>query len=456
MRVNTAAKAEEFTHEGAVAAVINTELQLRRSVMACMLWEDNFYEDGRSIADRIQDLTKKLPFDVVANIAIECRDKMKLRHVPLLLAKSIADRQAGRKMGDLLERIIQRPDEITEFLAIYWKDKKTPLAKQVKVGLARAFRKFDEYSMAKYNRKSAIKLRDVLFMCHAKPKNEQQADLWKRLVDGQLVTPDTWEVELSSGKNKKETFERLMAEKKLGALAFIRNLRNMEQAGISKSVVAEYANTINISRVLPFRFVTAARMVPQWEDVLEPMMIKCMDGQEKITGSTAILVDISGSMNTALSTKSDTTRMDAAFGVAILAREICEHVRIFTFSNDLIEVAPRRGFALRDAMKTSQPHNGTFLALALQALHNIANYSRIIIITDEQSADGIVAPEGKGYVINVANNRNGIGYGKWLHIDGWSEAVIDYIRAYEKAVVDPESTQPILLLGDGTADTEYE
>lgn len=456
MRVNTAAKAEEFTHEGAVAAVINTELQLRRSVMACMLWEDNFYEDGRSIADRIQDLTKKLPFDVVANIAIECRDKMKLRHVPLLLAKSIADRQAGRKMGDLLERIIQRPDEITEFLAIYWKDKKTPLAKQVKVGLARAFRKFDEYSMAKYNRKSAIKLRDVLFMCHAKPKNEQQADLWKRLVDGQLVTPDTWEVELSSGKNKKETFERLMAEKKLGALAFIRNLRNMEQAGISKSVVAEYANTINISRVLPFRFVTAARMVPQWEDVLEPMMIKCMDGQEKITGSTAILVDISGSMNTALSTKSDTTRMDAAFGVAILAREICEHVRIFTFSDDLIEVAPRRGFALRDAMKTSQPHMGTFLAGALQALHNIANYNRIIIITDEQSADGIVAPEGKGYVINVANNRNGIGYGKWLHIDGWSEAVIDYIRAYEKAVVDPESTQPILLLGDGTADTEYE
>jgi hypothetical protein len=24
-----------------------------------------------------------------------------------------------------------------------------------------------------------------------------------------------------------------------------------------------------------------------------------------------------------------------------------------------------------------------------------------------------------------------VGYGKWTHIDGWSEAVIDYIRSLE-------------------------
>ena len=39
-----------------------------------------------------------------------------------------------------------------------------------------------------------------------------------------------------------------------------------------------------------------------------------------------------------------------------------------------------------------------------------------------------------GYVINVASYKNGVGYGKWTHIDGWSEAVIEYIRALEHTV----------------------
>ncbi|MBB6146100.1 hypothetical protein HNQ77_004070 [Silvibacterium bohemicum] len=43
------------------------------------------------------------------------------------------------------------------------------------------------------------------------------------------------------------------------------------------------------------------------------------------------------------------------------------------------------------------------------------------------------APRGRGYVINVASYRNGVGYGPWTHIDGWSEAVIEYIRAAEQA-----------------------
>jgi hypothetical protein len=34
------------THEGAPVRNISTELQLRRSVMACLLWKSQFYEDG--------------------------------------------------------------------------------------------------------------------------------------------------------------------------------------------------------------------------------------------------------------------------------------------------------------------------------------------------------------------------------------------------------------------------
>ena len=129
--------------------------------------------------------------------------------------------------------------------------------------------------------------------------------------------------------------------------------------------------------------------------------------------------------------KSETIRMDAGLGLGVLLRELCEDVSIWTFSDNLVQVPPRRGFALRDAMKHSQPHSGTHLAGALQTLHGLHKYDRIIVITDEQTHDGIVAPHGVGYVINVASYKNGIGYGAWTHIDGWSESVIDYVRHAE-------------------------
>jgi len=365
-------------------------------------------------------------------------------------------------VASTLAQVIQRADELTEFLAIYWKDGRQKVSAQVKKGLARAFGKFDEYNLAKYNRDGAVKLRDVLFISHAKPKDDAQAAIWKRLVDKSLVTPDTWEVALSGGADKKATFERLMAEKKLFALAFIRNLRNMAESGVDKSLVAAYAAELNVERALPFRFITAARFVPQWEDILEPLMFKCLGTQDKLAGHTVLLVDVSGSMADKVSGKSQASRMDAGFGLGVLLREICESVAVFTFSDKLIQCAPRRGFALRDAMNNSQPHSGTHLAASIEALHGKAatglhryqsayygfsqtfqtqidmqavnmKYDRIIVITDEQTADGIAPPHGKGYVINVASNQNGVGYGQWTHIDGWSEACIDYIREFERA-----------------------
>ena len=63
----------------------------------------------------------------------------------------------------------------------------------------------------------------------------------------------------------------------------------------------------------------------------------------------------------------------------------------------------------------------------------------MVVITDEQSHDRVNAPRGRGYVINVASNRNGVGYGEWTHIDGWSEAVIDYIAELESAARAPEA-----------------
>lgn len=439
MKLNTAVPSIR-THEGAVAKHINAELQLRRSVMAHMLWEAEFYEDGQSIAARIIDCIKRVAPEKVAAIAIEAREQMKLRHVPLLIVREMARLATHRELvASTLARIIQRPDELAEFLAIYWKDKKQPLSAQVKRGLAAAFQKFDAYSLAKYNRDGAIKLRDVLFLCHAKPKDEAQAATWKQLIDGTLSVPDTWEVSLSAaGKegDKKTIWERLLAEGKLGALALLRNLRNMQQAQVSMEAIKAALGSMKAERVLPFRFIAAATYAPTLEPQLEAAMFRCITDKAKFSGATVLLVDVSGSMDAVISSKSDLRRVDAACGLAMLLRELCEDIAIVTFSTTAVLVPSRRGFALRDAISHSQPHGSTELGVALQAIHTdtrINKYARLIVITDEQSADKVPDPKGKGYVINVASAQNGVGYGAWTHIDGWSEAVVDYIMQSEKA-----------------------
>ncbi len=433
MRINVAAKDNLKTHEGAPAKRITAEAQLRRSLMACMLWEDTFYEDGQEIADRIASLVPLVAPDTVSGMAIEARERMKLRHAPLWVVREMA-RQPKHKalVADTLAKVIQRADELAEFVALYWKDGRQPLSKQVKKGLAQAFTKFDAYQLAKYNRDGAVKLRDVLFLCHAKPKDETQERIWKQLIDGTLPSPDTWEVSLSAGKDKKATWERLLAENKLGGLALLRNLRNMAESKVDESLVFAALDRMKTERILPFRFIAAAKHAPQWESRIERAMLKCLEGREKLPGKTVLLIDVSGSMDWEISAKSDLKRYDAANGLAILARELCEQVAIYSFSNSIVRIPDRHGFALRDAIANSQFHGGTYLGRAVQHINDNEKYDRLIVLTDEQSHDPVPNPKGKGYIINVAAYKNGVGYGAWTHIDGWSEAVIDYIFEYEK------------------------
>jgi len=159
MRMNVAIKTPApRTAEGGPAARITDEQRLRRLSATCMLWEDNFYIDGQTVAGTIAELVGKVSPEFAAAVAYEARTKQHLRHLPLLIVREMARLQSHKHLvGLLLPDIIQRADEITEFLAIYWKDKRQPLSAQVKQGLAAAFHKFDEYQLAKYNRDGAVK-----------------------------------------------------------------------------------------------------------------------------------------------------------------------------------------------------------------------------------------------------------------------------------------------------------
>jgi hypothetical protein len=90
-----------------------------------------------------------------------------------------------------------------------------------------------------------------------------------------------------------------------------------------------------------------------------------------------------------------------------------------------------------DALRDSQSHGGTALAAAVKAAQALP-HDRLIVISDEQATDSrLVDPVVENaYMVNVASARNGVGYGKWKHIDGFSENIIRWINASEN---DPEA-----------------
>jgi 60 kDa SS-A/Ro ribonucleoprotein len=442
-RTNLKTKADRvYTHEGAPAVAGLKPLdQLKRSVLACFLWEGEFYEDGQSIADRIRATAEKCKPEDVAALALTARKVHNLRHVPLLLLEVLTRTGAGKPglVSGAIEQTISRADELAEFLAIYKgkrKDGEWALSGQAKKGLAKAFKKFSGYQLAKYNRDGAFKLRDVLFLAHAKPETAEQKLIWAQLIDGTLESPDTWEVNLSAGKDKRETFERLLREGQLGYFALLRNLHNMEQAGVDHDLVkaAILARKGGAEKLLPFRYIAAARAAPSLEREIDQALLAAIAELPPLKGRTGVLVDVSGSMDAKLSAKSDLKRIDAAAALASIIN--AEDIEVASFSCGLAQVPPRRGMAGVDAVINSQPHAGTYLGQALSAFQTVLGkrgFDRIIVVTDEQSHDAVPAPKAeKAYMINVASAKNGVGYRNgWVHVDGFSEGVLKYIHAIE-------------------------
>lgn len=428
-----------LTHEGAKVFVCNAEQELERSVMACLLWEDSFYESGQDIYERINSIVPEVKAEKVFELALRARNEYNLRHIPLVLAKIMVKLPTHRHLvSKLLVEIIKRPDELAEFLALYWKDGRCPIANQVKKGLAKAFLKFDEYQLAKYNRDKDITLRDVMFLVHPKAQNKEQEDLFKRLINNELKTPDTWEVLLSvPGTDKRKVWTNLITENKLGSMALIRNLRNMENSGVERDIIKKALKHARSDKLLPFRFIAAAERAPVFESELEQMMFNNMLNIEKLPGKTVLLVDVSGSMSwDKVSKKSEMTRLDAACALAMLTKELCENCEVYAFDCGVHYIPNRRGFSLRDKLK-SYSGGGTAIGNAIDYVNeNETDMDRLIIITDEQTSDTVNNPlKGiSGYILNVASYQNGIGYNNtWTTISGWSEASMRYIQELEKS-----------------------
>ena len=268
-------------HEGAPAWRMTPEWELYTTVVTTMGVEDKFYESGEERVRRIADLVRKVEPEFVAQLAVYTREEMHLRSVPLLLLVELANCHQGDSLvSRAVGRTIQRADEITELLMCYlWRTGKPDLSGlscQLRKGLAEAFNKFDEYQFAKYNRKNRkVTLRDALALVHPKPKDDRQADIFRKIKSDTLETPVTWETELSAvgqrhydsaeekEEAKREVWRKLVQSRRIGYMATLRNLRNMLGLGMddeTMQMVCDYIadpEAVRKSKQLPFRFLSA-------------------------------------------------------------------------------------------------------------------------------------------------------------------------------------------------------
>ena len=438
---------------GALAAKQSNTALLRRAVLANLLWEDVAYMDGVKVAEEIQRLIPLCPAIDVYNIALEARTMQKLRHTPLFLAVEMC-KYPEHKMfvQDLLPQIITRADMLTDFLAIYWKDGKKPIANQAKKGLAKAFHNFNEYKFAKYDRDAAIKLRDVMFLCRPKPENQYEQDLFKKVADRTLATPETWEVLLSTGKDKKESWTKLITEGKIGGLAMLRNIANMRRANVDKKVINEGLEKLKSSMLMPLDFLKAFRMNPEFGRQIEDAMINSYANLPKLKGKTLFIVDVSGSMGARMSEKSDFTRYDAACAMAMLAANQCEDYEIVcTAGNDYTHTGahehipyPQKGFGIFEQIRETNKNigiGGIFTRQCLEWCNDKfkgQKFDRIIVFSDSQDCDlperRIPKPFGTyNYICDISAHTKGVNYkGSWTaEISGFSEHFITFIAATE-------------------------
>jgi len=296
---------ETTNHEGGVAYELSPELELYSQICCSTLQPQFYVPNTNDQLNKIKSLMRKNDPMFCAQLAVYARERMNLRDIPSVIAVELAKIHSGDSLvSKLVNRVVQRPDEIIKLLEHYQKanqrkgqrfsKKLNKLSSQIQKGLRKIFEsdKFNEYHLAKYNRGGDIKLKDALFLSHPKAQNIVMDRLFKKLVGGYCINsltqtnkcdcgsceemkldiPKTWETEMSKAgqsddRSKKEVWEEMIDSNKMGYMATLRNLRNFLQEHISIAHIRKVAdvladpNRVVKSKQLPFRFLSAYRMI---------------------------------------------------------------------------------------------------------------------------------------------------------------------------------------------------
>ena len=450
---------------GAVAYKMTDKDKLISQVLTSFFNEAKFYGDNsKALVETATKVASKDP-RFVANLAIYARKEFHLRSVAHVLTCIIANVTDSKKYTrQVMNYVVERADDLTEILACYLDMYGKPIPNSLKKGLADNLAKFNEFQISKYNGgNKTVKFKDILQLTHAKPKNDKQSELFKKILEDNLETATRWETELSANGNNEESWESLIENNQLGYMAALRNLRNIINANPKNidKVYEKLANKDEVlkSKQLPFRFYSAWKEIHDLPnttnkvlDVLNDAIEYSVENIEKIPGKTAICIDCSGSMGSPISSKSDMHCYEIASLLGAMANKICDEAIIYTFSNTAKKLTlSSRGSILENAKSIGYAMGGTNIAAPIdQMYYDNVIVDRIIILSDNEANHQFTNIYYTAESV-AQEYRQKIGKDIWVHaidlmgygtqqfygsrtnlIAGWSEKILSFINLAEE------------------------
>ncbi len=459
-------------HENALAFKASPQLELYQRACTCLI-EDRFYTRAAQQLADLRAAIHQCDRSYVLKLANYARNEMNLRTLPMILLAEASVMHAGASnetktdVRDYVSKVVRRADEPGELLG-YWINQigqgtKAKLPNALKKGLSDTLKRFDEYQLAKYNRKGNVRLKDVIKLVHAKPDTPERAWLYQRVLTDQLATPETWEVVISAQGASADSWNAIAP--KMGIMALVRNLRNFEQHNAQQAIehaIAVLTDPVRVreSKLLPFRWLAAEREVSssRLKDALREALNLSLDNVPVWQGRTAIFVDLSGSMSSPMSHKSQLMFVDVASLMGAMATQLSAgDYLVGGFGASYADVpVSRRDSVLTNAEKirhTAVGHS-TNAWLTIESLRKRGKvFDRVLIFSDMQCYNSTggqqslaeqwiryrqeVNPKALLYSVDLA------GYGTLqfpessptdhgvVQLAGWSERVLDLIGAYE-------------------------
>lgn len=388
------------------------------SILLTNFLKDQFYRSAdetlKELKTRIAGLSDK---KFAAKAAIYARQEFGMRSVSHAVAGEIAAVVKGEEWTkSFFDKVVRRPDDMTEIVSYYAGQYGKPLPNSMKKGLAKAFTKFDDYSLAKYRGEGKdVSLVDLVNLVHPKGDEKFSATI-KKLLKGELVNTETWEAQLSAAgqvaenaeevlKLKGKAWKALLSEDKLPYFALLRNLRNIiEQAPEVLDLALEKLvdrDAIKKSLVLPFRYTAAMREIEKLNGAESRKVLQALskavdiscDNIPKFPGRTLVVLDKSGSMEPSWSGKSE-ENSPAGIGslfAALLAKSNNADFMMFADDTKMKSINPDDStLSIAKAIRDDKFGGGTDFHIIFDRLKT--KYDRIIILSDMQGWVGYHAP----------------------------------------------------------------
>ena len=392
------------------------------SLLLTSFVKDQFYRSAKAGLKQLEELVLANDPTFVAKAGIFARTEFGMRSITHALAGELGfdARAKGELWGKrFFNKIVHRPDDMTEILGYYLGRYGKPIPNAMKKGFSIAFNRFDAYQLSKYRAENKrVSLVDVLNLVHPKPIDDKHQELFKALTEGTLTSTSTWEARLTKAgqessneeeksRLKKQAWVDLVKSKEIGYFALLRNLRNIaEQAPEvldEALLILTDRKLIKKSLVLPFRYISAYKAISEKHLANQRKIVDAINEAIQISlgncpsmQDTVVMVDSSGSMVSLWNNGgfgSGDYLTTASIFAAIMASKGADIV-IYSdsafYMNGIISGTPV--ITLAENIYKSIHHGGTNIRSAFERLAK--PYRRIVILSDEQSWKGYYSPTG--------------------------------------------------------------